>query len=190
MGESKTKAQDRSAVTKARMTMAKSPQMSIGSRFWKRIKKSDQCWEWIGLKIKIGYGSLWWSDKMWLAHRISWTLHFGEIPNGKFVLHKCDNRACVRPSHLFLGTQLDNVRDCISKGRFVQNKPPQGWKPHKKTHCKRGHEFTEENTRINKKGRRGCRACHRIHDKKRSKARWQQEKARRSKNITDLSVRL
>lgn len=56
---------------------------------------------------------------MQLAHRVSWILAYGEIPEGKSVLHRCDNPTCVRPSHLFLGTQADNVRDMCNKGRAV-----------------------------------------------------------------------
>lgn len=86
-------------------------------RFWKNVKKTDGCWKWLGAKPSSRYGGMLFGKKHLLAHRISWTLHFGEIPNGMLVCHHCDNGLCVRPDHLFLGTQADNMRDMISKGR-------------------------------------------------------------------------
>jgi HNH endonuclease len=90
--------------------------------FWSHVDKSGECWKWTGSILESGYGqfrpgSSCLKTKRWRAHRYSWVLFHGPIPDGLKVLHKCDNRKCVNPDHLFLGTDLDNVRDCISKGR-------------------------------------------------------------------------
>jgi hypothetical protein len=95
---------------------------SLGDRYWKFAVKTEGCWEWSGFTDENGYGrvSAYTDDDRWvphLAHRISWELHFGAIPDGLFVLHRCDNPPCSRPDHLFLGNQLDNMQDCASKGR-------------------------------------------------------------------------
>lgn len=90
-------------------------------RFWGHVDKTDACWNWTASLSKgggAGYGVF--SDdalRYVRAHRFSWELHYGAIPDGLFVLHKCDNRRCVNPEHLFLGTQLDNMRDRSAKGR-------------------------------------------------------------------------
>ena len=89
------------------------------NRFWDKVDKTttpDDCWEWKAVKLK-GYGQFWFKDKMALAHRVSWELSFGPIPNGLNVLHKCDNPSCVNPAHLFLGTPKDNAQDSLKKGR-------------------------------------------------------------------------
>ena len=88
------------------------------SMFWEKVDKSGECWEWTGCKNEDGYGLVTYRGELTSTHRISWRIHFGCIPEDKKVLHTCDNPACVNPKHLWLGTQLDNVRDCISKGRF------------------------------------------------------------------------
>lgn len=75
------------------------------------------CWLWIAGQ-RFGYGGFWLEGKTRLAHRVSWVLHNGVIPEGMCVLHTCDTPLCVNPRHLFLGTYADNTKDCIEKGRF------------------------------------------------------------------------
>lgn len=77
------------------------------------------CWIWMRGRGTNGYGYLWESGKMVSAHRVSWRLHRGEIPQGMHVLHRCDVRCCVNPAHLFLGSNADNVHDMDAKGRRV-----------------------------------------------------------------------
>ncbi len=88
--------------------------------FWRKVDKSGECWLWTGSKVGIGYGKTHYEGKYWRAHRLSWKFTFGEIPDGLCVLHKCDNPACVRPDHLFLGTFDDNNKDMAKKGRSVK----------------------------------------------------------------------
>jgi len=94
--------------------------MDIKERFLSKIKKSDNgCWEWIGAsRGKCGYGSFSVNSKVFSSHRISYELFVEEIPKGLLVCHKCDNKLCVNPDHLFLGTQSDNMKDAYKKGRL------------------------------------------------------------------------
>jgi hypothetical protein len=98
-------------------------------RFMEKVRKGENCWEWIGGKQAHGYGVIRQNGKNKSAHRISYQLFIGIIPDGLCVLHKCDNPSCVNPDHLFLGTQLDNNRDAIAKGRTYY---PKGENNHSK----------------------------------------------------------
>jgi len=88
-------------------------------RFWGHVVKTETCWNWAQAVVGVSYGMLYdaQADRKILAHRLSWEIHYGSIPAGKNVLHKCDNPACVNPVHLFLGEHADNMSDMSDKGR-------------------------------------------------------------------------
>lgn len=85
-------------------------------RFWKYVKKTPGCWEWVGCKMK-GYGMMNVNGIPKLASRLSWEIHYGPIPANKMVLHKCDNPSCSNPEHLYIGDQFDNMADMWNRGR-------------------------------------------------------------------------
>lgn len=89
------------------------------ARFFKFVPNKPQngCWVWMGSLLNTGYGQLRIGGKQLTAHRVSWTIHHGPIPEGMCVLHRCDHPPCVRPDHLFLGTIADNNADKKAKGR-------------------------------------------------------------------------
>lgn len=131
------------------------------NRFFKKIKEDKSgCWIWMGRPNFYGYGQFMMMYKNYRAHRLSYEIHKGKIPNGMHVCHTCDIRLCVNPKHLFLGTAKDNMHDCHKKGRF------KGWQhfQESKTHCPHGHEYSAGNTRLAKnRGKyvqRVCIACH------------------------------
>lgn len=98
--------------------MAMSLHEKVSKRFYKRVLKTDTCWIWKGTVDTQGYGSLYdENSRQEKAHRISYRLNIGEIPKGLCVMHKCDNRLCVNPEHLQLGTRKENNQDRINKGR-------------------------------------------------------------------------
>lgn len=132
------------------------PENSLAAqRFWKLVDKRgpDECWPWTGTRQFNGYGHI--SIDRWRisAHRLAYAVAKGSIPPALFVCHTCDNRICVNPSHLFLGTSRDNAQDALQKGRL--HKP---YEPGKLRPCRKGHPVTEENrTRTGQKSR--CRTC-------------------------------
>lgn len=106
--------------TVRKMILAKCSDEGFRRKFWSRVNFSDGCWEWTAGRSKNGYGSITvWKRQVEASHRISWMMHRGD-PGNLYVLHKCDNKRCVRPSHLFLGTHDDNMRDRSKKGRDLR----------------------------------------------------------------------
>lgn len=91
--------------------------LSSEAQFWLKVQKTDTCWLWIGHKDQQGYGKTSIRGKRILAHRYSYELHYEAIPSGLYVCHKCDVPNCIRPDHLFLGTNLENLADKFAKNR-------------------------------------------------------------------------
>lgn len=125
----------------------------------KVLKQHDGCWRWTGAVTSRGYGSFGYPtrSKCVSAHRFSYSSFIGPIEAGKLICHKCDNKWCVNPDHLFMGTGSDNMMDCVNKGRHPEQR---------KTHCIKGHEYDLLNTKfITRKDRPGrfrdCRECRR-----------------------------
>lgn len=132
----------------------------IEQRFWEKVNKqtASGCWEWTSSLRGNGYGAFFThiaseGRKAYGAHRYSWILTHGSIPEGMSVLHKCDNRICVNPSHLFIGDKFDNMQDAAKKKRTCNIGKS------RMTHCSNGHEYTPETTKIRKSGWRNCKIC-------------------------------
>lgn len=93
---------------------------TLAERFWAKVSKADGCWLWTGArKNKQGHGSIGIRGRTVCAHRVSWMLANGDIPEGLCVLHKCDVPACVNPDHLYAGTHRQNMRDAAERNRMV-----------------------------------------------------------------------
>jgi hypothetical protein len=147
--------------------------------FWGKVDKAlglgpnGECWEWRGALDPGGYGRAAINNRTVSAHRTSYVITKGAIPKGLVVRHTCDNPKCVNPLHLELGTIIQNAADMVARGRSAGQK---------KTHCPQGHEYSEKNTHVTKKGYRCCRTCGLARDATRDKAtraaatrRWRQQ---------------
>lgn len=125
------------------------PSRSKADRFWEKVQKTDKCWLWTGSLHRQGYGMIQGSSegKIVLAHRVSWEIHYGPIPDRLSVLHHCDTPGCTRPDHLFLGTQSDNMNDMVQKGRHAARthpeRVPRGDRSGSRTHPERLPKGTE-----------------------------------------------
>lgn len=129
-------------------------QRSVLDRFWERVDKTESCWLWTGALHK-GYGRIQNAGVDHQAHRFSYELHVGPIPDGLVLDHLCRVRHCVNPAHLEPVANGENVRR--GEGPFMQNA--------RKETCVRGHDFTPENTKRRQNGARVCRTCQRDLDR-------------------------
>ena len=127
---------------------------TVVTRFESRLAQSGSCWIWTGGKDSSGYGSFKVGGRRVGVHRWSFEYHVGEIPPGLQLDHICRNRACVNPAHLEPVTS--RVNTLRGTGRAARQA--------RQTHCKRGHEFTETNTRVWRRMRR-CLTCRRLQGK-------------------------
>ena len=122
-------------------------------RFWNKVTKTGNCWEWVSSKTEKGYGQFNVNNKLYYVHRISYQLSLGIIPNDLQLDHLCRNPSCVNPEHLEVVTNQENM----NRGHGNINK----------THCPQGHEYTEDNTYLHKrKNNRICRICQRSNTKR------------------------
>lgn len=131
------------------------------ARFWSKVAVSDDCWEWTASRFRGGYGRFTRAGEHVMAHRFSYELRNGYIDPNLMVLHKCDNKGCVNPDHLYQGDAAQNAKDALQRGRIPAAL---------KTECVRGHAYTPENTgRSPKYGRRYCLTCDRMKSTKHPK---------------------
>lgn len=121
---------------------------NVMKRFWTKVDKTSECWLWTGALNK-GYGAFSIKNKAKQAHRLAYQFVKGQIPEGLELDHLCKTKHCVNPSHLEPVTHKVNIQRADSY-----------WTT--KTHCPKGHEYSPENTGVNSKGSRWCRACHRV----------------------------
>lgn len=147
------------------------PRPSLRERLWRRVEIPAEalpgldgighCWIWLGARQSAGYGHL--SNGrggLILAHRAAWILSGRKLPAGKDLCHRCDTPACVRPSHLFVGSRADNMQDAVRKGRTRNGAMM-------KTQCLRGHPLFGKNLFRERSGARVCRECRRRRKRKR-----------------------
>lgn len=105
----------------------------LEQRFWSKVEKTDYCWNWIGALSSQGYGVIWYKGRNVTAHRMVIFLTTGKFPKLD-TLHHCDNTKCVRPDHLFEGTQKDNIQDAVSKDRMSHKYNGKGFQRGEKHH--------------------------------------------------------
>lgn len=133
------------------------------SRFMNKVSVVGDCWNWLGWKNNCGYGSFWLRDNDYLAHRVSYEHYKKPIEKDMTIDHICLNKSCVNPEHLRELTKSENSR--LGNYTCIENILVP------KTHCKRGHEFTEDNLVKGAVGRM-CRTCHNAYNREYSRKNW------------------
>lgn len=143
--------------------------ISIEDRFWKKVspEPNSGCWLWTACVFPAGYGKLMVEGKTESAHRVSYRMHVGEIPDGLELDHLCRVRCCVNPDHLEPVTRSVNVKRGLM-GRLGCNSES------KKTHCPGGHPYSGDNLVIGTDGSRRCKACKSVHYKN-----WRERRGRK-----------
>ena len=142
---------------------------TVTERFWAKVNKTDTCWLWTAGTSVEGYGRFRLNDRSRKAHQVSYEMHVGPIPEGKVLDHLCRVPGCVNPAHLEPVTDRENILRGTAPAAVNAAK----------THCKRGHEFTDDNTYWSK-GKRSCKTCSAAHDKAYKAAR---RKAKEASNV-------
>jgi hypothetical protein len=101
--------------------LAASEVNGMSAEFWSKVKRGNptECWPWLGFKERQGYGRF---GRNKLAHRVAYMLHYGPPPKGSLICHECDNPSCCNPEHLWAGTNAENMRDKMRKGRYRAGK--------------------------------------------------------------------
>ena len=133
----------------------------------KVINESTGCWEWTGYINPAGYGYMSVGGRARLVHRIAFEEFVRPIPEGLFCCHTCDRPICFNPSHIFLGTHTDNMKDKVAKGRHHNQQV---------TQCRAGHDYDAANVYVKTDGSRGCRTCKRDADRLQKQRKRQQAK--------------
>lgn len=150
----------------------------IYQRIMSRVVVDDSgCWVFTGARVATGYGKVQYNNKGYLAHRFMLQRSLGKPLGDLHACHKCDNPPCCNPDHLFAGDDKANFQDCAAKNRHANKR---------KTHCKEGHEYTPENTRMVRSQLRGewkrqCKRCYMI--RWRMRAGWSREEAENTPTI-------
>jgi hypothetical protein len=129
-------------------------------RFWSKVGRGDEsaCWPWLGAKSNKGYGNFYMFGSHPKATRVMLSLSLGRpVEAGMQACHKCDNKWCVNPDHLYEGTQHQNIRDTVDRGQHYQAN---------KTHCEKGHPLSGSNLKFISFGWRRCVECHRLRNQR------------------------
>ena len=129
-------------------------------RLWAKVEKTETCWIWTGTVSKYGYGIITYGGRFLRAHRVAYELEIGAVPTEMHVHHECGTKLCVNPAHLSVLSPSEHS-SIHASGRSAK-----GRKLTPATHCKRGHEFTPENTYVRPSGKRICKACRLVRNRR------------------------
>lgn len=157
------------------LKIKESTEQMLEEIFWLKTRKGadNECWPWVGVKDQRGYGQIHANGKRIKATCFSWELfHGAKFPSAMEACHSCDNPNCVNPKHIWPGTHRENMLDAAKKQRlFIPPRPKTRDQRPVVTHCYRGHEYSEENTYLTRRGAKVCKICRKMaytkHDRKR-----------------------